>query len=208
MIDQTFPNLLVPNELLPERQFTHTDYIQKDQEVLVHMGKRVCAILETNLSSLQEGVSIDVNEPDGRSHRYLIPRPEDLLGTRYLYFVGFFGQKRDELPSDYFSALDDKLVEQIPTYPEILSYSTMALENGDFSNLVLLSDEEIKLKWMDGEIHKHAVERSPGYYQSIRINNGVLPEGFLQHDSLRINQVKYFDYREDPPWKALRKLTQ
>ena len=84
----------------------------------------------------------------------------------------------------------------------------MALANGDFSNLVLLSEEEIKLKWMDGETHKHAVALSSGYYRSIRINNGVLPDGILQHDSLQINQVKYYDYREVPPWKALRRLIQ
>jgi hypothetical protein len=208
MIDQTFPNLLGPKELIHERQFTHIDYIQRDREILVHMGKRVCAILGTNLASLQQGLPIEFDEPDGRSHRCLIPRPKELLESKYLFFVGFFGQKRDELPSNYFSTLDDRLVEQIPIYPEIFSYSTMALKNGDFSNLVLLSNEEIKLKWMDGEIHKHAVDRSPGYYRSIRISNGVLPEGILQNDSLQINQVKYYDYREDPPWKALRKLTQ
>ena len=208
MINQTFPNLLGQKELIPERQFTHTEYIQKDQEILVHMGKQVCAILETNVASLQQGLPIDFEEPEGRFHRYLVPRPTDLLDAKYIYFVGFFGQKREGQDPNYFHALDDRLVEQIPMYPDILSYSTMALATGDFSNLVLLLDEEVKLKWMDGEIHKHAVERSPGYYRSIRINNGVLPEGILQHDSLQINKVKYYDYSEDPTWKALRKLTQ
>jgi len=208
MIDQTFPNLLGPRELIPERQFTHTDHIQKDQEILVHMGKQVSTILETNVASPQPGLPIDFEEPDGRSHRNLVPRPKELLEAKYLYFVGFFGQKQEGQNPNYFQALDDSLVEQIPMYTDILSYSTMALTTGDYSNLVLLLDEEIKLNWMDGKIHKHAVKLSPGYYRSIRINNGVLPEGILQHDSLQINQVKYYDYSEDPPWKALRRLTQ
>jgi hypothetical protein len=73
---------------------------------------------------------------------------------------------------------------------------------------VLLLDEEIKLKWMHGETHSKAVGLAPGYYQFVRIHNGVLPEGVMQPDLLQITQVKYYDYAEDPPWKAVRNLAQ
>lgn len=207
MMDQNFQKILGQDELIPEKPFTHTDYIHKDQEILVHMGKRICEIMETYREELQKGLRLDIEEPDGRSHRFLVPNPTKLLDTSNIYFVGFFGQKRAGKDSAYFGGVDDRLVGQIPKYPEILSYSTMAMENGDFSNLVLVSDEEIKLKWMDGEIHKRAVSRSPGYYRSIRINNGVLPDGIIQYETLQINKVKYYDYNEEPPWKALRRLT-
>lgn len=207
-MDQNFRNILGQDELIPEKPFTHIDYIHKDQEILVHMGKRICEIMETYREELRKGLRLDVEEPDGRSHRFLVPNPTKLLDTRYIYFVGFFGQKREEKNSAYLGGIDDRLVGQIPKYPEILSYSTMALENGDFSNLVLVLDEEVKSKWMDGEIHKRAVANSPSYYRSIRINNGMLPDGILKYETLQINKVKYYDYLEEPPWKALRMLTR
>ena len=84
----------------------------------------------------------------------------------------------------------------------------MALPDGDFGDLVLLSDEEVKSKWMHGEIHSQAVSLSPAYYQYVRINNGMLPEGVMQPDSLMITRVKYYDFEQDPPWKAVRELIQ
>jgi hypothetical protein len=110
--------------------------------------------------------------------------------------------------SNHFGDLDKRLTEQIPTYPGILSYSTMAMPGRDFGNLVLLSNEEIKSKWMHGKIHNKAVELSPDYYQFVRINNGILPNGVMDPKSLQITRVKYYDYTEDPPWKAVRELSQ
>jgi len=206
MIDQAFPHLLGADEMVAERPFTHTDYIQKDREVLVHMGEQVCLTLEKHLDMLQKGQPVYIDEPDRRWHRFIIPRPKTLSTAKKLYLVGFFGQKGQEKPSDYLTALDDRLIKQIPSFPDILSYSTIALSNGDFCNLVLLLDEEAKTKWMEGETHHKAVALSPGYYRSIRINNGVLPYGVLQCEKLQITKVKYYDYREDPLWKALRRL--
>jgi hypothetical protein len=36
----------------------------------------------------------------------------------------------------------------------------------------------------------------------------VFPHGIFRTDSLEILRVKYYDYRQDPPWKAVRELTQ
>ena len=122
--------------------------------------------------------------------------------------MGFFSHKQEGTFPDHFGDLDDQLIEQIPTYQEILSYSSMALPGGDFGNLVLLSNEEVKSKWMHGETHSQAVSLSPAYYQYIRINNGLLPGGVMQPDLLKITRVKYYDFEQDPPWKAVRELTQ
>jgi len=206
MMDQAFPHLLGADEMVAKRPFTHMDYIQKDRDVLVHLGRQVCLVLERYLELLQEGQPVYIDEPERRWHRFIIPRPKVLSNANKLCLVGFFSQKRQDKPSDYFTALDDRLIELIPNIPEILSYSTMALTNGDFCNLVLLLNEDAKSKWMEGETHNKAVSLSPGYYRSIRINNGVLPYGVLQYETLQITKVKYYDYSEDPPWKALRRL--
>ncbi len=205
-MENKMAKVLGVDETIPERSFTNLSHIPKDREVLVYMATQVCTVLEADLTSLEKGRPIIVDEPDGRWHRYLIPRPKALMQAKKICMVGFFGQKRVEMSPDFLRDLSDKLLEKIPTFPEILSYSTMALENGDFSNLVLLADEKIKLKWMEGGTHNQAVDRSPGYYLSVRINNGVLKNGIFEPDLLHITQVKYCDYQEDPPWKAVRVL--
>jgi hypothetical protein len=203
---RTLPTALGKLELIPERPFTHTDHVSKDREVLVHMAKQARSVLEKHTETLGENETVFIEEQDERYHRFFVTRPGTLSQARDLYLVGFFSHKQERAAADHFGDLDDQLVKQIPTYQKILSYSTMALPNGDFGNLVLLTDEETKLKWMQGEIHNQAIALAPGYYQFVRINNGVLPDGVLQPDALQITQVKYYDYEEDPPWKAVRKF--
>jgi len=197
---------LKSNELIVERPFTSFTHIPKDLEILIYMAIQVCEVLETDIALLKGGNPIFVDEPDGRLHRFIIPRPEKLLSAHKNCVVGFFGQKREGVSPDYFTEYSNRLNEQIPSFLGVLSYSTMELPDGDFSNLVLLSDETIKSKWMDGETHQLAVEQSPGYYLSIRINNGFLPKGVINPDALQITNVKYCDYREKPPWRAERPL--
>lgn len=195
-------------EVIAERPFTHTDHISKEREILVHMAKQVHMVLEKHPDMLGMSGSIFIDEPDGRYHRFFVPRPNVLSQAKKVYLVGFFSHRQKGAAIDYFGDLDDRLVKQIPTFPEILSYSTMALPDTNYSNLVLLSNEEIKLKWMHGELHSQAVALAPGYYQFVRIHNGVLPEGIMRPELLKITQVKYYDYGEDPPWKAIRKLAE
>jgi hypothetical protein len=47
-------------------------------------------------------------------------------------------------------------------------------------------------------------EISPPYYKSVRLNNGVLPEGLAAPDDLYLERVKYLDYDTNPPWRAMR----
>jgi hypothetical protein len=204
----TFPVLLGKVEVLTERPFTHTDHIAKDREILVHMDRQLCAFLEKYPDILEMTKSIYIDEPDGHSHRYFVPKVERLTQAKKVYLVGFFSHKQKGASRNHFGNLDERLIKELPTHQEILSYSTMELPGGDFGNLVLLSNEEAKAKWMQGEIHSQAVALSPAYYQYIRINNGILPNGVMDPKSLRITRVKYYDYTEDPPWKAVRELAQ
>jgi hypothetical protein len=194
-------------ELVTDRPFTHTDHIATDREVLVHMARQANVVLEKQLDTLEENETIFIDEPDKRYHRFFVPRSKVLSQAKNIYFVGFFSHKQKGAVIGHFGDLDDRLMEQIPTYQGILSYSSMGLPDGDFGNLVLPTDEKIKSKWMHGETHNQAVALSPDYYQFVRINNGVLPEGIARPDSLRVTRVKYYDYEEEPPWKAIRELT-
>jgi hypothetical protein len=203
---RALPLSLGKRELIAERPFTHTDHISKDRGILVHMAGQANLVLEKQLDSLGENKTVFIKEPDGRYHRFFVSRPKVLSQAKNVYLVGFFSHKKENAAANHFGDLDDRLIEQIPTYQEILSYSSMALREGDFGNLVLLLDEEVKLKWMRGEIHSQAVSLSPDYYQFVRINNGVLPEGVMQPDLLMITRVKYYDFEQVPSWKAIREL--
>jgi len=173
------------------------------------MAKQLSLVLEKHQDSSKTIGPLNINESDGRSHRYFVPGPTKLLQANVVYLVGFFSHKQKGAAWDHFGDLDQRLTKQIPKYQGILSYSTMALPAGDFGNLVLLADEEIKSKWMHGETHNRAVALSPDYYQYVRINNGVLPpNGIMDPDSLRIIRVKYYDYMVEPHWKAVRELMQ
>lgn len=202
----SYPVSLGKAEMIAERPFTHTDHISNDREILVHMARKLQLILEAHSNLLGVSGPVFIDEPDGRYHRYFVPWPERLSQAKNLYLVGFFSNKQKGAFIGHFGDLDDRLIEQIPGLQKILSYSTMALPDSNYGNLVLLSDEEIKLKWMQGETHNRAVALAPGYYRFVRINNGVLPDGIMHPDWLQITQVKYYDYEEDPPWKAVRKL--
>ena len=126
----TLPISLGQLELITEKPFTHTDHIVKDREILVHMAKQVGTVLENNLDSLGERETIFIDEPDKRYHRFFVPRPNIMAGAKDIYLVGFFSHKQAGAAPDHFGNLDDQLIEQLPTFQEILSYSTMALPDG------------------------------------------------------------------------------
>lgn len=194
------------NELIARRPFTHIDHIKKDRQILVHMARKLNVAVENHWNKLGKNGSINIPEPDGRSHRYFVPGPKRLLNKEKVYLVGFFGHKQERASYSHFGDNDQKLIEQLPSFREILSYSTMALPGGDFSNLVLLTNEEIKLKWAQGKTHNQAVALSSDYYQFVRINNGILQNGIQDPEALKIIRVKYFDYMNNPQWKAIREL--
>lgn len=195
-----------PNEIIEERPFTQPSHTGPESDILRHMLKQLCVFMETwyTYRSLYDPVTLE--ESYGYSHRYLVPQPPILAKARQLAVVGFFGQRRSGVNPDHFGNLGELLMVEIPAYPEILSYQTMQLPNGNFSNLVLLHREDVKEHWMTGDIHKQAVDRSPSYYESIRIYNGRLPGGIENPASFTLEKVKYYDYQENPPWRGIRSL--
>jgi hypothetical protein len=121
--------------------------------------------------------------------------------------VGFFGQKRPHADIQPLIRADKRFQEQFHHHPGLLSLSTVRLPDGDFGNLVLFTDPEAKDKWNYSQVHRELVSKiSPPYYQTIRLNNGVLPDGLAAPGDLRLIRVKYLDYSENPPWRAVRRF--
>lgn len=198
--------LLKHTDTLPERPFTHPDLVLSDRATLVYMLEQICVFLKTRQSLHNTLEPVIQHESDSRFHRYLIPRPRRLTEINNFHVVGFFGQRRLNANPEHFGDIGDRLNQEIPSHAGILSYSTMELQNGDFSNLVLVSDESIKEVWRTGATHGEALEKSPGFYDSVRINNGSLPGGIMAPQSLLLTRVKYWDFNEVPVWRGVRTL--
>lgn len=196
---------LTAHDHLPDRPFTYPEHTSREYQILRYMLDQMRDMLDT-LLHLSEYFDIINCPDDGRSCRYIIPRPPLLAKADNLAVVGFFGEKRPDATPAHFGHLGERIMRTIPTHPDILGYSNKELESGDFSNLVLLRDEAVKNEWMDGTDHTRAVALSPTYYTAVRIYNGTLTGGITAPQTLTLTKVKYYDYQTSPVWRGERSL--
>ena len=147
------------------------------------------------------------SDPNGRHFRIYYVQPGRLFELEDLTVVGFFGKKRPEADIRPLLDADRRFESEFHHHRGLLSLSTVRLADGDFANLVLFTDPESKDRWNNAPIHRDTVARiSPPYYSWIRLSNGRLPHGVSDPDGLVLERVKYIDYRDDPPWRAVRTM--
>jgi hypothetical protein len=204
---------LEPIELVEERPFTHPRHTATDLAILRYMIEQLCSLLEEPERYEQQPapVALYQEETHGRQHRFVIAQPEQLhFSHGQLTVVGFFGQKRQNISlslTPLMEAMDQALRAEFPQHPNLFSYSTMELINGDCGNLVLFGHDEAIGHWGKGQAHlKAAYELSPSYYDSIRLYNGRLPLGLMVSNLLHITRIKYYDYTAVPLWRAIREI--
>ena len=198
---------LQATDVLRNRPFTHPNHIPGDVNSLRYMVDQLCMFMEAPHLYQDRPRPIVVHQPRAEqwTYRLVIVRPEALRAKRTLTFVGFLGQRRDDADEELAHEFDRSLVAEIPDYPGLLSYSTMALISGNYSNLVLFTDPTAKQQWSRSRAHAQAVNRlAPDYYLSVRLYNGILPRGIHTSRELRVKRVKYYDYQDDPWWHAVR----
>ena len=207
--------VLTPIEIIEERPFTHPRHTANDLLALRYMIDQLCLLLEqTERYMLQSPpVTLYQAEGNGRQHRFVIAQPQQLqMPNRPLTVVGFFGQKRQQMKTSLIplmEAMDKTLREEFPSHPDLYSYSTLELANGDCCNLVLFAHDEAISHWGYGPAHaKAAFEISPDYYDSIRLYNGRLPLGLMVSNLLHLSRIKYYDYNETPLWRGVREIVQ
>jgi hypothetical protein len=145
------------------------------------------------------------SDPQGRHFRIYYIQPNLLFSLKSLTVVGFFGQKRPDADVRPLLKADRRFEKEFYKHEGLLSLSTVRLPNGDFGNLVLFTSPEAKERWNFSQPHYETVNKiSPPYYKSIRLNNGILPDGVASPDALELLRVKYLDYDSNPPWRAIR----
>lgn len=202
---------LKPTEVVQARPFTNPDRIANDVNTLRFMVDQLCLFLENNHFNTNQSSPIIVHQPsrDNWFYRLVIARPEILVQPGELAFVGFLGHRREDANLELADEFDQILVNEIPDYPGLLSYSTMALVSGDFSNLVIFTDNSVKEQWSKSKAHEQAVRKlSPDFYVSIKLYNGQLPGGLADSRALQLTRIKYYDYRVQPRWHAVREFQE
>ncbi len=200
---------LETGEVVAGRYFTHPQHIYYDGRILSYMLRRLCHLLESGQPTDPPTpvLKMEHPEPDGRDCRFIVVRPEQLAPLTDLVVVGFFGQRRYDADPHPVARLDSLLVSELVEHPGLLSYITLELTNGDYANCVLFADDDAKSRWSLSETHSRtANEISPNYYFSIRLYNGRLPSGLMQSDNLHLDVVKYYDYRGESLWRAMRPI--
>src|SRR5262249_50718087 len=145
-------------------------------------------------------------EADGRMHRAILFDERRLGDGRDLVWVGFFGVKRPGVDSTPLTSMDDDLVGELSTgHPDILSYSSLELADGNWGNLILIDGDQAREHWRTSERHAYAArELAPRHYVHVRLHQGVLPGGARPECALVLRRSKYYDYREGVTWRAER----
>ena len=182
-----------------------------DLVVLKYMAQRVQTmihLLDTSVPMAMPLLHI-VPERRGRMHRMVFYVLDGACFARPVVFVGFVSKKQTNLSQaviDNIQLVDKMLVAELADSPGLLSYSSLELRNGNWYNLVLLSDAEAKKHIRGAETHVYAAyQLAPRYYEWIRLHSGVMPEGLVQVE-LVPQKTRYFVFQRTQPRPVIREM--
>ena len=182
-----------------------------DLKVLRRMAKRLHLTLRTleEPASTPQPLIYRLQECHGHTHRIVIYRYHELLLKRSLAFVGFISRKQKYVLQpiiDAIQTIDKKLVQELAAIPGILSYSSLELRSGDWCNLVLLSDSDVKKPIRSTEMHAYAAyELAQQYYEWIRLHNGIMPQG-LDHTEMVLQRTRSYSFQVPQQRSSVQEL--
>jgi len=194
------------DESVPGRPFTDLKHNGADLQALTYLAGRLRTIASSPLPTLP--FVIETTGPESRYLRNILCQPAKLLTDDSFFVVGFFGQKRKTVELGPLTQVDDTLVKGLADTPYVVSYSSMQLADGNYGNLVVLSEAGGRESWRESKTHQYAVaELAPIYYESVRLHNGGLWGAQTETPQVSLTSTKYFDYRSEL-WCGVRELPQ
>lgn len=196
------------SEIVEGRPFTNLEGSHADLRTLQYMANRLGWLIRqpAAIPTQPRPVVLFLDEPDHPIHRLALARPELLRQPVDLTVVGFCGRKRPGVDRGPLETLDRKLIAEFPQHEALLSYSTLQMADGNACNLVLFSRPQGIGHWATSETHSRAVQMSPEYYESIRLHEGRLRGGLRLDSKLVLLRTRYYDYRQQPVWQAVREM--
>jgi len=183
-----------------------------DLVILRYMARRVSVALRSLdlATSTARPLLYYLDERHRRTHRMAIYNPEELLLNNELAFVGFISGKLRPIKPSVAADLrivDKKLVAELVGAPGLLSYSSLELHDGNWCNLVLFKDPEVKIHLKNAETHQYAAYQvAPSCYEWIRLHNGVMPRGLAGNEML-LRKTRYYTYQGAERRPAIREIT-
>lgn len=204
------PLLLQPDELVEGRMFAHPDHISSDRSTLCLLVRDV----QRRLRSATGAVETWEPSPEQWYRHVIIPRPETFPSHGRLSVVGFFGRRRDTVAIETARAVQDLSTElegRLSEFTAVLSYTThLLVDELNYANLVVFESPEAIATWRD--IAPHSTAAGPvsrDYYDFVRIYQGTVDAAQMANEgAVRLEKVKYWDYRSDPTWTAHRDLVR
>jgi hypothetical protein len=194
---------------LPGRPFTSRDRALADLRYMNDVAGRLKPVLMVRdlIPPAPRPLHLALRSPEGRGERIILCDLERLLGPPGgdLFVVGFFGDRRPNADPALIEAVDSHMLAELGAFPEVLCYCSFELGDGNYGNLVILSDDAGREHWRTSLYHQYAAaEVAPGYYQSVRLHNGLMPGG-LANGEIHLTRTKYFDY-QDRLWCGVREF--
>ena len=202
------PLLLEPDEIAEGRMFAHPDHVSSDRSTLCLLIRDA----QRRLRSATSAVEMWVPSPDQWYRHVIIPRPEAFPSHGRLPVVGFFGRRRDDVPIETARAVQDLSTElegRLSEFKGVLSYTThLLVDELNYANLVIFESLDAITAWRDIAPHSTAAGPvSKDYYAFVRIYHGTVEAAEMAIEgAVRLEKVKYWDYRSDPTWTAQRDL--
>ncbi len=142
----------------------------------------------------------------GDEHLLVLPRLESLRASRPAVAVGFFGQARDDVDHAPILMLEHNLLRRAPSFRGLLAYHNVRFAAAhQWGNLVVFADQVAPSELARDDEHRLSVEAASRHYHSLRLHRYVLPDGALGVVPLRWTRTTYLDFRDDPPWRAVRR---
>lgn len=203
------PIRLDPSEIVSGRPFTNPDRNAEDLALIEYMRKRLCRLLSQTrkLPDQPRPLILHFLEDDVRKHRIVLSRPEALLSASTLVFVGFCGRKRNDVDKSVLDHVDVELIGEFRQHPDLLSYSSLELQTGDWRNLVLMGRPRGIEHWQTSARHRYAArELAPKYYTNVRLHRGLLSGGLMSNNEPVIIETKYYDFEGRKLWRAVREI--
>lgn len=201
--------VLGPEDVLPERPFTDPANTEREAESM----RRILA-WERELAhgwAGEEGTRAHVGrdlDANGRRHLLVVPDTRALVEAADVTAIGFFSRPREGVDHGILFELEDELVGRMEAYAAagLLSYYDVELVKGAYGNLILFATPDVPEAWYADAIHRRAVELSPEHYYEVRLHKGSIAGPLLGDGRIVIERTKYFDFKGDARWLALRQF--
>ncbi len=201
-------------------QYTGLDYRsssegEKDSFDLVLLGYMAQKIYFTlYLLDQSAGTSqpLRYSSEVGQKHtlRLAIYRPQELLLNSDLAFVGFVSGKQkpgSRRVVEEIHRVDKKLIDELVSVPSILSYSSLELRDGNWCNLVLLSDASAKTHFRNTQMHAYAAyELAPRYYEWVRLHHGIMSGGLARNEMI-LQKTRYYRFHGPHQRPTIQEMT-